>query len=130
MSTIEIASINAGVDFLKKNLENIQKNEEKLSKYTYFQLKKLKFIKIYSKQSVCNVVSFNIKNQDSMVVANELNDMGICVRAGLHCAPLIHKKLGTTKQGAVRVSIDFFNTKSEIDYLIFALQKINEKLSF
>ena len=115
---------------MRKNLKNIQKNEEKLSKYAYFQLKKLKFIEIYSKPNFCNVISFNIKNQDSMVVANELNDMGICVRAGLHCAPLIHEKLGTLKQGAVRVSLDFYNAEKDIDLLIFALKKINNKLSF
>ena len=130
LPTISIVSLGAGVDFLNKNFKNLLKIEEKLSKYVYFQLKNLNFIEIYSKPTSCNVVSFNIKNQDSMVVANELNSCGICVRSGLHCAPLIHKKLGTIKQGAIRVSLDFNNTEKDIDYLIFALKKINDKLSF
>ena len=129
LPTIPIVSLSAGLDFLNKNFKNLLKNEEKLSKYAYFQLKKLNFIEIYSKPTSCNVFSFNIKNQDSMAVANELNCFGICVRAGFHCAPLIHKKLGTIVQGAIRVSLDFNNTEKDIDYLIFALKKINEKLS-
>ena len=48
----------------------------------------------------------------------------ICVRAGLHCAPLIHKKLKTTKTGTVRVSIDFNNEYLEIDKLVLALKTI------
>ena len=48
----------------------------------------------------------------------------ICVRAGLHCAPLVHKKFGTEHVGAVRVSVDFHNTIEELEYLIFALNSI------
>ena len=64
---------------------------------------------------------------DSSLVADILNEkFNICVRAGLHCAPLIHKKLNTINSGAVRVSIDFNNTEQEINYLIDALKFINK----
>ena len=128
LPTIPIVSLKSGVEFLIKNFKKIKKIEQNLTKKLYFELKKLNFLEIYSKSDCLNVVTFNIKNQDSMVVANMLNDYGICVRAGLHCAPLIHKKLGTIEQGAVRVSLDFSNTEKEIDYLVFALKEINRIL--
>lgn len=125
ISTISILSLNSGIEFLSKNFEIILKKEQKLSKYLYFQLKKLKFLEIYSKETSQNVFSFNVKNCDSSFVANQLSEKyNICVRSGLHCAPLIHKKLNTINRGAVRVSIDFNNTFEEIDKLISALKEI------
>ncbi len=124
--TISIIGLKAGVEFLQKNFEIILKKEQKLSKYLYFKLKNLKFLEIYSKNNSQNVFSFNVKNMDSSLVANILSEKyNICVRSGLHCAPLIHKKLNTLESGAVRVSIDFNNTFAEIDKLIFALKEIS-----
>ncbi len=127
--SIPIISLGAGIEFLMKNFENIQKIEQKLSKYMLNSLKKLKFLEIYSKEDSLNVFSFNMQGIDSSELANILNDKyDICVRSGLHCAPLVHKKLGTLKRGAVRVSIDFNNTMEEIDYLITALKSIYSKI--
>lgn len=124
--TIPIISLGAGVEFLKQNFQKIIEKEQNLCKYLHNLLKKLKFLEIYSKTSSQNVFSFNIKNLDSNYVANILNEKyNICVRSGLHCAPLIHKKLKTLNTGAVRVSIDFNNTYEEIDYFIFALKEIS-----
>lgn len=123
--SISIISLNAGVKFLKENISKIIKKERKLSDFLYKKLKNLKFLTLFSKETSNNVFSFSVKNIDSGTVANLLNDeFNICVRAGLHCAPLVHKKNGTLDCGAVRVSVDFFNTFEEIEYLIFALNKI------
>ncbi len=127
--TIPILSLKAGIEYVDKNFEIIIKNEEILSKYAYFSLIKLKFLEIYSKSTAKNVFSFNLDKIDASVVANELNErFNICVRAGLHCAPLIHKRLNGGK-GAVRVSLDFNNTREEIDYLLMALTKIYKTFS-
>ncbi len=72
-------------------------------------------------QSSC--LLFNIKGIDSDTVADLLNDSGICVRSGLHCSPLIHKKLKTDK-GAVRASFSYFNNISELDMFYKALKNI------
>ena len=53
----------------------------------------------------------------------------IATRGGLHCAPLAHEFLGTTKTGAVRISIGFFNTKKQINKLIFAIKEICNSLN-
>ena len=123
--SIPIISLNAGVDYVLKNFENILKKEQDLSSYTFKRLSGLNFIKMYSKPNSKNVFSFNILDLDCMRVADLLNEKGICVRAGIHCAPLIHKKLGAEISGAVRVSIDCFNTFDEIDKLVNALIEIN-----
>ena len=125
INSISIISLGSGIDFLTKNFKNILKKEENLNRYLYNLLKKLDFLEIYSKENSKNVFSFNIKNIDSVMVSNLLNERyGIAVRSGLHCAPLVHKKLNTINCGAVRVSLDFNNTYEEIDYLIFALKEI------
>ena len=127
LPSIPIISLCAGIKYLKRNFLKIIKKEEFLSDYLYKKLKNLKFLTIYSKNNSKNVISFNILNYDSVAVANCLNEQfSICVRAGLHCAPLIHKRLNTLDSGAVRVSIDFNNTIEEIDYLVESLIKISK----
>ena len=58
------------------------------------------------------------------------NKYKIYVRGGLHCAPLAHKFLSTTKTGAVRISLNHFNNKRQIKTFIKAIKKINESNSF
>lgn len=70
------------------------------------------------------VLSFNVKNVDSVTVANELDErFNIAVRAGLHCAPLAHKTLDTGG-GSVRMSFGYFNTKKEVKTAIDAVYRI------
>lgn len=128
--SIPIISLGAGIEYINKNFLKIIEKEEDLSKYLYYSLKKLNFLTIYSKFDTKNVVSFNMENIDSSYLADVLNEKySICVRAGLHCAPLIHKKLKTTKTGTVRVSIDFNNEYLEIDKLVLALKTIYSSLT-
>ena len=70
------------------------------------------------------IITFNIKGKDSYQVAEELNGYRICVRGGLHCAPTIHKKLGTESIGGVRVSTGILNTRADIEGLYKALKRI------
>ena len=51
-------------------------------------------------------------------------DYGISIRSGGHCAPLMHKALGTEKTGAVRFSFSYFNTEEEIDAAAAALGEL------
>jgi cysteine desulfurase family protein len=125
VSSVSIISLNAGINFLRENFSKTIKKEYVLCDFLYKNLKKLEFLILYSKKDSSNVFSFNVKNLDSGTVANLLNEkFGICVRSGLHCAPLIHKRNETLRDGAVRVSVDFNNSFDEIEYLIFALKEI------
>jgi selenocysteine lyase/cysteine desulfurase len=51
-------------------------------------------------------------------------DFGIAVRVGVHCAPLVHRDLGTIDRGAVRFSLGAFTTAEEIDRAIAAMNVI------
>ena len=55
-----------------------------------------------------------------------LSNDNICTRAGLHCAPSVHKKLGTLKTGAVRASVSYFNSLSDIDALYKSVREISK----
>jgi cysteine desulfurase/selenocysteine lyase len=52
-------------------------------------------------------------------------DFGIATRVGLHCAPLVHERLGTGRAGGVRFSVGPFNTAKEIDQAIEAMAAIS-----
>ena len=69
-------------------------------------------------------VLFNVGKLHSEEAAMLLSGNGICVRSGLHCAPLCHKALGTIESGAVRVSISHFNSGDDIDILIDRVKEI------
>lgn len=73
------------------------------------------------------VVSINIREIDAGELADELYErFGIAVRAGAHCAPLVHRTFGTEKQGMVRFSFSHFNTMEDVKAAIDALWTIGE----
>lgn len=71
------------------------------------------------------IVALDIGDIDSAQVSDALNyEYGICTRAGAHCAPLMHRALGTDRQGAVRFSFSHLNTEDEVDAGIRAIADI------
>ena len=71
------------------------------------------------------VVALNIGENDSGWAADELAyTYNIAVRAGAHCAPLMHKALGTEQQGAVRFSFSWTNTEDEIQKAVCAVREL------
>ena len=76
------------------------------------------------------IVALNIGQEDSARVADILwEDYGICVRAGAHCAPLMHTALGTAEQGVVRFSFSHFNTEQEAQQAADAVAELALELS-
>ncbi len=69
------------------------------------------------------VVCFNLRGRSSAEVSELLGGMGFCLRGGLHCAPLAHKKLGTLDGGAVRFSPSAFTTEDEVKQLLWAIKR-------
>lgn len=73
------------------------------------------------------VVALNLGAEDSAAVADALwEDYGIAVRPGAHCAPRMHRALGTVEQGAVRFSFGWCNTEEEVDMAIRAVRELAE----
>lgn len=125
-----IIGLSKAVEYLKNYKEySIYNNEIKLLKYFYSNMKYYSNMIFYTDLTNANklyapIVSFNIKNMHSEVVAQKLGEYDIAVRAGLHCAPLAHKTYKTDKTGTVRISPSIFTKKSDIDLLINSLRKI------
>lgn len=123
------AGLKAAIEFMEKNPH---KDINHLTKILYNGLKDIQGIKFYSNINLNHVpiVSFNIKDIPANYIAMKLwDDYEICVRAGSHCAPLFHEKMGTKKQGIVRMSLSFYNTKEEIEKTIEAVKNIAKEKS-
>ena len=71
-----------------------------------------------------SLVSFGVAGIASQEVAAALDGMGIAVRGGLHCAPGVHRFLGTLESGAVRVSPGLYNTREDAQALLMAVERI------
>lgn len=128
LNTPGIAGLGEGIKFIKRvGINNIEKHENELLAYLMTELRKLPYVKIYGSDSIMNrtaVISFNIDEIDASIIGEKLNDIGIAVRTGYHCAPLIHDVIGTEYAGTVRVSLGYFNTFEDIEKLVEAIIEI------
>ena len=78
----------------------------------------------------CGIVALNIGDVDSGVVSDALSQhYGICTRPGAHCAPLMHKALGTETQGVVRFSFGAMNDDADVDAAIAATKELASEFS-
>lgn len=122
-STPAIATLEAGIKYIQSvGDEQIKAKLAELTSRAEEQLASLPSLKLY--KSGIGILSFNIGDIPSSFVASRLDKMDICVRGGLHCAPSIHKRLGTLGQGAIRLSFSLFNTASEVDRIYTAIKEI------
>ena len=126
-----IAGLNAGLDYiLSTGVKNIHAKEMSLARRFVNGISDISDLKLYGDIDAplrTPIISLNIGNMSSASVSDILwEDYEICVRAGAHCAPLMHKTFGTEKQGAVRFSFSCFNTEAEIDTAIQAMHEIAE----
>ena len=127
-----LAGLNAAVSFLlETGVDKVHVHEMKLLRHFVDGIKNLPKVKLYgdfdSAERVA-LVSLNIGEMDAGLVSDILwEDYGICVRAGAHCAPLVHQHFGTEKQGMVRFSFGYFNTLEEVDVAIKAIKEIAEE---
>ena len=120
-----ITSLKEGAKYVKESMKNFSTELINMTDYLIEELKKTDTVKIYSKPNPTGIVSFAVKDIDSTEVADALNrEYDVAVRGGLHCAPLIHKFLGTDKSGLVRVSLAVQNTYREISFFIRALNSV------
>ena len=126
-----IAGLNAGLDYiLSTGVKNIHAKEISLARRFVNGISDISDLKLYGDIDAplrTPIISLNIGNMSSASVSDILwEDYEICVRAGAHCAPLMHKTFVTEKQGAVRFSFSCFNTEAEIDTAIQAMHEIAE----
>lgn len=124
-----IAGLSAAVDFINETgMRAIHAHEIGLARRFYEAVCGIEGIRIYgdfSSSRRCPVISLNLSDMDSAMVADTLyRTYGIAVRAGAHCAPLMHRALGTDEPGAVRFSFGYYNTIEETDEAAGVLREI------
>lgn len=120
-----ILGMYAGLKFVNRNFKKINSKIYKLTSVLIDELKTISGVKLFSTNKHSGVVSFVVKGKDSSEVSNFLNEeYNIATRPGLHCAPLVHKYMGTLKNGMTRISISYFNKMSDIKKAIVAIKKI------
>lgn len=115
-----LAGLNAALDFLRETgLSAIHAHEDALARRFYRAVRDLPGVKVYGDFDApvrAPIVSLNLGGLDSAEVSDELAErFGIATRPGAHCAPRLHRALGTEEQGAVRFSWSYFNTEAETD---------------
>ncbi len=124
LNTVGIAALKEGLLWTKDHFSSIEEKTKKLSCFLHEELGKIGRINLYSVPG-SPIVTFALKEANNAEVTDRLNEeFGIGVRYGLHCAPLIHKAIGSPKGGAIRASIGFNNSKRNAEALVRAIQTI------
>ena len=125
-----IAGLSAALDYIRKvGMDTIREKEEALMRRFYAGVSAVPGVTVYGDFTAPRtaVAALNIRDYDSGEVADALSqDYGIATRSGAHCAPRMHRALGTEHQGAVRFSFGWFNTEAEIDTAIQAVKELAE----
>lgn len=115
-----VIGMGAAIDYLENiGLDKIHKYEMELKRYLIDKMKMVPNIKIYNEENESGVLLFNVGNYFSQDVAIYLNQFKICIRAGNHCAKMLHEVICSSN--TCRVSLYLYNNKEEIDKLIDAL---------
>ena len=126
LPTPAAVSLIHGIDYITETgIDEIRGAEEALSRRIGDMLASTKGITLYGNGvSDGSTLLFNAEGFTSHELADRLDRYGICTRAGFHCSPLAHQKLGTGESGAVRLSFSCMNDIREADRFYRALKQI------
>lgn len=127
-----IAGLLAAVEYIQTaDIGNIHAHEMALVKRFYEGVTKIGGYTVYGDFSSFDrapIVTLNLRDVSSSELGDALFDeYEIATRAGAHCAPRMHRALGTEAQGAVRFSFGYFNTFDEVDAALAALKELSEE---
>ncbi|MBE7018312.1 MAG: aminotransferase class V-fold PLP-dependent enzyme [Ruminococcaceae bacterium] len=131
LNTPGILGLGEGIQFvLQETPAKLLSHKRELCKLVYEKLRQIPTIKLYhggNFSDYVGILSFNIGSLYSEEVASLLSkEYGISTRGGFHCAPLMHRELGTNAQGTVRISPGYCTTKKEIRKFIDAIYRISK----
>lgn len=124
-----IAGLLAGVRFVRRQgLEAICRKERRLAQLAAEGLRTIPGVHVWATPDLtaqAGVVSFTADGWDVEELAGALGEREIAVRAGLHCAPLAHRTVGTLESGTVRLSFSAMNTPAEVCRFLAILRKLS-----
>lgn len=120
-----IAGLREGLRFAAAHREALREREEAHCRQLAQQLCSISGVTCWHHDRLqSGVLSFRLEGADPETVGSRLAQMGICVRCGLHCAPLAHESAGTLPWGTVRVSFSAFNRAADAQALADAVAKL------
>lgn len=123
-----LAGLGAAADFiLETGVDTIHAHELALTKRFVQGLQELDGVTVYGDFSGdrAPVVALNLKGWDPAAAADELSQAyDIAVRPGIHCAPRMHRALGTQDTGCLRFSFGWYTTEEDIDAALAALKEM------
>jgi cysteine desulfurase/selenocysteine lyase len=117
--------LGSAVDYVSRiGLRKIQAHEQELTKYAHDRMSRVKGIRIYGPEdprTKAGVVSFNLGDIHAHDMASLLDEDGIAVRSGHHCAQPLMERLRVTS--TARASFYIYNTEREIDRLVESIER-------
>jgi len=132
MNVHGLAGLQAGATYvLDRGISNLHQEIAALTMYFHEYIHRFNGIRTYGDPTLLNtgIVALNIGDYDSTEISSLLDARyDILTRAGSHCAPLMHRQLGTVDQGIVRFSFSLFHTITDIKYAIDALAQLVKEL--
>lgn len=124
-----VIGLGAAVKYLKSiGMKKIVEYESDLRRYLINSLNQIPYIQIYNEESEAGIVTITVNSKEVSDVALYLNKNNICVRAGNHCSKMLKDEIGI--ENTIRISLYFYNTFEEIDYLKKVLADKDELYSF
>ena len=125
IATPAIFALSGGIDFVRENFQQLRDHLDDLTTFLHYELSYYPLQIYTTTENAKGVFAFNLPNMHSSEVASLLDEKyGICVRGGYHCAAKKHEALGLLDRGAVRASLSFFTTFSNVQKFILAIKSI------
>ncbi|MEM4295929.1 MAG: cysteine desulfurase [Candidatus Aenigmatarchaeota archaeon] len=114
----------AAIDYLQKiGMKNIRRHDQEITDYALKKLSKLvNIIGPKKAKDRSGLIAFTMDQVHPHDIAAILNEDGISIRSGHHCAMPLHTKIGIN--ASARASFYLYNTKQEIDLLVKSLEKV------
>lgn len=120
--------LGATVTYLEKlGMENIREHEKEITEYALSKLSKVKGVSIFGPKKAEDkggVIAFNVNGVHAHDVSTIVNEEGVAIRAGHHCAQPLMERLGQV--ATARASFYVYTTKDDVDVLINSLEKVKK----
>jgi len=124
----DVIGFSAALDYLDKiGMDKVREHEVELTKYALEQISAVKGIKLYGTPDITKrggVISFNLGDIHPHDLATIIDEDGIAIRSGHHCAQVLMERLDVSATS--RASFYIYNTKEEIDVFIRSLNRARE----
>ena len=126
--TSQVVGLGAAVKFLEEvGMDNIHAHEKKLTERALRQLKEIPGLRIIGPETTENrggAISFTVEGVHPHDLGQVLDDHGVSIRVGHHCAWPLHRACGA--QSTARASFYLYNTEEEVDKLVDAIKAARE----